>query len=155
MVKSGVKWWKRGQPKVLMGEFQHTIDEKGRLFIPAKLREELGKPFYISKGLDGCLFVYDEKQWQLFEDKLNALPMSLKGARDFKRFFFSGATEGSYDKQGRVLLPPNLRQYAFLVKDVVIVGVGNRAEIWAAEKWSAYSQEAAEVLAEQLTDLGI
>lgn len=140
---------------MLMGEFQHTVDEKGRLFMPAKLREDLGKEFYISKGLDGCLFVYDKEQWQLFEDKLNALPMSKKEARDLRRYFFAGATEGSCDKQGRVMLPPTLRQHAGISKDVVIVGVGNRAEIWAAERWNTYSQESAEVLAEKLTDLGI
>ena len=140
---------------MLMGEFQHTVDEKGRLFMPAKLREDLGKEFYISKGLDGCLFVYDKEQWQLFEDKLNALPMSKKEARDLRCYFFAGATEGSCDKQGRVMLPPTLRQHAGISKDVVIVGVGNRAEIWAAERWNTYSQESAEVLAEKLTDLGI
>ena len=140
---------------MLMGEYQHTLDEKGRLFMPAKLREALGKVFYISKGLDGCLFVYDQEQWQLFENKLNALPMSKKEARDLRRYFFAGATEGSCDKQGRVMLPPLLRLHAGIAKDVVIVGVGNRAEIWAAERWHTYTQESAEVLAEKLTDLGI
>lgn len=140
---------------MLMGEYQHTIDDKGRLFMPARLREELGQHFYISKGLDGCLFVYDEEQWQQFEAKLNALPMSMKGARDFKRFFFSGATEGCCDKQGRISLPLNLREHAALAKDVVIVGVGNRAEIWAKERWQAYSLDSVEGMAEQLVDLGI
>jgi MraZ protein len=154
MGKSGAKWGKEGT-QMLMGEFQHTVDEKGRLFMPAKLREGLGSTFYISKGLDGCLFVYDKEQWELFESKLNALPLSKKEARDLRRYFFAGATEGSCDKHGRVLLPLNLRQHAGITKDVVIVGVGNRAEIWAADRWTNYSQESAEVLAEKLTDLGI
>ncbi len=140
---------------MLMGEFQHSIDVKGRLFMPAKMREALGTPFYISKGLDGCLFVYDQEQWQAFENKLNALPLSKKEARDLRRYFFAGAIEGTCDKQGRVMLPANLRQHAGLLKEVVVVGVGNRAEIWAAERWQAYNQESAEVLAEKLTDLGI
>ena len=143
---------------MLMGEFSHSLDEKGRLFMPAKLREELGKRFYISKGLDGCLFVFDEAQWTTFEAKLNALPLARKGARDLKRFFFSGAAEGLCDKQGRVLLPQNLREHAHIQKDVVIVGVGNRAEIWAAEQWNNYCKDAEqtpEALAEQLEDLGI
>jgi len=143
---------------MLMGEFEHSLDEKGRLFFPAKLREALGRHFYISKGLDGCLFVFEEAQWVTFEGKLNALPLARKGARDLKRFFFSGAMEGLCDKQGRVLLPQNLRAYAKIQKEVVIVGVGNRAEIWAAEQWNNYSEAAEqspENLAEQLEDLGI
>ena len=155
MGKSGAKWSKEVRRIMLMGEYQHTIDEKGRLFMPAKLRDDLGKHFYISKGLDGCLFVYDEKQWQLFEAKLNALPVGKKSARDLKRFFFAGASEAECDRQGRILLPLNLRQHAQLTKDVVIVGVGNRAEIWDAAKWQGTSLSSAEDLAEQLEDLGI
>ncbi len=89
---------------MLMGEFQHAIDDKGRLFMPAKLRDSLGKVFYVCKGLDGCLFVYDKDHWKAFEEKLNSLPLAMKNARELKRFFFSGATEGVCDKQGRVLL---------------------------------------------------
>ena len=142
---------------MLMGEFQHNLDAKGRLFMPVKLREALGTKFVLTKGLDGCLFVYDLEQWRLLEAKLNSLPMTRKGARDFNRFFFGGA-EGECDKQGRVLLPVNLREFAGLDKNAVIVGVGNRAEIWDAERWNAYNEENAEdvgELAEQLADLDL
>ena len=143
---------------MLMGEFQHNLDAKGCLFMPVKLREALGTKFVLTKGLDGCLFVYDLEQWRLLEAKLNSLPMTRKGARDFNRFFFGGAAEGEYDKQGRVLLPVNLREFAGLDKNAVIVGVGNRAEIWDAERWNAYNEENAEdvgELAEQLADLDL
>lgn len=143
---------------MLLGEYEHTLDSKGRLAMPAKLREALGNKFIITKGLDGCLFVYDMEQWQKLEAKLAGLPMRRKTARDFTRFLFGGACEGECDKQGRVLLPLNLRRHAGLEKDAVIVGVGNRAEIWDAARWAAYNEESAEdvnELAEQLADLGI
>ena len=107
---------------MLMGEYQHTIDVKGRLFMPAKLRETLGGSFIISKGLDGCLFVYDKDEWHKLELKLNALPMTNKNARTFSRFFFSGAAEVECDKQGRVLLPASLRTFAGLEKNAVKFG---------------------------------
>ena len=141
---------------MLLGEYEHSIDTKGRIAVPAKLRESLGTRFMITKGLDGCLFVYDMEQWQLLENKLAALPMSRKTARDFTRFLFGGACEAECDKQGRVLFP--VRRYANLDKDAVIVGVGSRAEIWDAAKWQQYNEESAEdvsELAEQLADLGI
>lgn len=143
---------------MLLGEYEHTLDVKGRLAVPAKLREALGSRFIITKGLDGCLFVYDMEQWRLLESKLAALPMSRKTARDFTRFLFGGACEGECDRQGRVLLPANLRRYAGLDKDAVIVGVGSRAEIWDAQRWAEYNEGNAEdvgALAEQLADLGI
>lgn len=99
---------------MLLGEYEHTLDAKGRLAMPAKLRESLGSKFIITKGLDGCLFVYDMEQWHKLEQKLAALPMSRKTARDFTRFLFGGACEGECDKQGRVLLPANLRRHAGL-----------------------------------------
>lgn len=148
----------RGAKAMLLGEYEHSIDTKGRIAMPAKLREALGAHFMITKGLDGCLFVYDEKEWQQLEVKLAALPMSRKTARDFTRFLFGGAFEAECDKQGRVLLPPNLRRYAGLTKDAVIVGVGNHAEIWDTAKWQQYNEESADdvnELAEQLADLGI
>lgn len=143
---------------MLLGEYEHTLDPKGRLAMPAKLRESLGGKFIITKGLDGCLFVYDMQQWQLLEAKLSSLPMSRKTARDFTRFLFGGACEGECDKQGRVLIPANLRSHAGLEKNVVIVGVGTRAEIWDADRWNRYNEESSEDvndLAEQLADLGI
>ena len=143
---------------MLLGEYEHTLDIKGRLAMPAKLREALGNKFIITKGLDGCLFVYDMEEWHKVEAKLAALPMSRKTARDFTRFLFGGACEGECDKHGRVLLPANLRRHAGLEKDAVIVGVGSRAEIWDAQRWAAYNEESSEdvnELAEQLADLGI
>lgn len=143
---------------MLLGEYEHSIDPKGRLAMPAKLREGLGAKFIITKGLDGCLYVYDMEQWSLLEQKLATLPMSRKTARDFTRFFFGGACEGECDKQGRVLLPANLRNHAKLDKEAVIIGAGNHAEIWDAETWRAYNEANAEDvndLAEQLADLGI
>lgn len=143
---------------MLMGEYQHTIDVKGRLFMPAKLRETLGGSFIISKGLDGCLFVYDKDEWHKLELKLNALPMTNKNARTFSRFFFSGAAEVECDKQGRVLLPASLRTFAGLEKNAVIVGVGSRAEIWDAARWQEYSAvnaEDADAVAAQLADMDI
>ena len=141
---------------MLLGEYEHSIDTKGRIAMPAKLREGLGGKFIITKGLDGCLFVYAMDEWQRVEQKLASLPMSRKTART--RFLFGGACEGECDKQGRVLLPANLRRYAGLERDAVIVGVGSRAEIWDAAKWQQYNEESAEdvnELAEQLADLGI
>lgn len=143
---------------MLLGEYEHSIDTKGRIAMPAKLREGLGVKFIITKGLDGCLFVYSMDEWQRVEQKLASLPMSRKTARDFTRFLFGGACEAECDKQGRVLLPANLRRYAALERDAVIVGVGSRAEIWDAVKWQQYNEESAEdvnELAEQLADLGI
>lgn len=143
---------------MLLGEYEHSIDTKGRIAMPAKLREGLGVKFIITKGLDGCLFVYSMDEWQRVEHKLASLPMSRKTARDFTRFLFGGACEAECDKQGRVLLPANLRRYAALERDAVIVGVGSRAEIWDAAKWQQYNEESAEdvnELAEQLADLGI
>ncbi|MCD7975255.1 MAG: division/cell wall cluster transcriptional repressor MraZ [Phascolarctobacterium sp.] len=144
---------------MLLSEYRHTLDTKGRMAMPAKLREELGKRFVITEGLDGCLFVYNMEQWQLLNTKLANLPqLSRKDARDFIRVFFAGACESECDKQGRILIPPNLRQHASLGKDVIIIGVGSRAEIWNAQKWHEYRKNIAEdvnMLAEQLADLGI
>lgn len=143
---------------MLLGEYEHTLDPKGRLAMPSKLRESLGAHFIITKGLDGCLFVYDMEQWHLLEEKLGSLPMSRKTARDFTRFLFAGACESECDKQGRILLPQNLRKHAGLEKDAVIVGVGKRAEIWDAQRWADYNEASSEdvnELAEQLADLGI
>lgn len=141
-----------------MGEYLHTIDSKGRLIIPAKFREALGDKFITTKGLDNCLFLYPQDEWQNFEEKLKKLPISQPNARAFVRFFFSGAAECEFDKQGRILLPANLREYAALDKDVVVVGVMSRIEIWDAERWKEYSSEAEsnyEKAAESLVDLGI
>ena len=120
---------------MLLGEFNHSIDEKGRLIIPAKLRDDLGDSFVICNGLEGCLFVYSQEEWNKFVAELETLPRMSKDARIFKRYFFGSASEGSFDKQGRVLVPPSLRKAAGLEKDVVLVGVQDRIEIWDKALW--------------------
>jgi MraZ protein len=139
-----------------MGEYQHTIDDKNRLIIPSKFREGLGDKFVMTKGLDNCLFVYPLEEWEKLEQKLKALPFTKSDARAFVRFFFSGASECELDKQGRVLVPQVLKDHAQLKKDVVIIGVSSRVEVWSKEVWERYSQEAQqdyEAIAENLTDL--
>ncbi|PKM86269.1 MAG: cell division/cell wall cluster transcriptional repressor MraZ [Firmicutes bacterium HGW-Firmicutes-12] len=140
------------------GEYQHGIDEKGRMIVPAKFREVLGEMFMITKGLDSCLFVYPQTEWKILENKLKNLPFTNKDARAFARFFFSGAGECETDKQGRILINGNLREYAGIIKDVVIIGVGGRIEIWAKEIWEKYSQETEktyEELAEKMMELDL
>jgi MraZ protein len=141
---------------MFMGEYQHTIDDKNRLIIPSKFREELGDEFVMTKGLDNCLFIYPQEEWKKLEQKLIALPFTKADARAFVRFFFSGASECGLDKQGRVLVPQILKEHAKLLKDVVIIGVSSRVEVWSREVWERYSQEAEkdyESIAENLTDL--
>jgi MraZ protein len=140
---------------MFMGEYQHTSDEKGRVAIPARLREELGEKFVITRGLDQCLFVYPLEEWSKLEGKLKSLPFTKKDARAFTRMFFSGAIEAELDKQGRVLIPQHLRDYARVIKDVRIIGVSNRVELWGEEVWMEYIREAGaayEEIAETLTD---
>ncbi|KKM12280.1 cell division protein MraZ [Clostridiales bacterium PH28_bin88] len=143
---------------MFMGEFQHSIDEKGRMIVPARFRDGLGDHFVITKGLDNCLFVYPMEEWLVLEEKLRALPFTKADARAFVRFFLSGATECELDRQGRILLPANLREYAQLDKDVVVIGVSSRVEIWSKVVWEEYSLKASqeyEGLAEKVVDLGI
>jgi len=120
-----------------MGQYNHTIDTKGRLIVPSKFRELLGDEFVVSKGMDGCLFVYADADWTAFEQKLTSLPLINKEARKFARFFLAGASQVEVDKQGRILIASNLREFAGLDKDVVLVGVGSRIEIWSLEKWES------------------
>jgi MraZ protein len=131
-----------------MGEYHHSIDNKGRLIIPSKFREDLGEVFIITRGLDQCLFGYPLSEWKILEDKLKGLPLTKKDARAFTRFFFSGATESELDKQGRVNLPTPLLQYAKLEKDCVILGVSNRIEIWSKQIWEDYFIQSEESFAE-------
>ena len=121
---------------MFMGEYNHTIDAKGRLIIPSKFRELLGEEFVLTKGLDGCLSIYPMDEWKAFEEKLRALPLTNKNARTFTRFFVAGATNCELDKQGRILVPQTLREFAGLEKDVVLTGNLNRIEVWSKEKWS-------------------
>lgn len=147
-----------GELFMFMGEFQHSLDNKGRLIFPAKFREELGEKFIATKGLDNCLFVYGPEEWAILENKLQQLPMTKPEVRAFVRFFFAGAAELVWDKQGRVLLPPNLREYAQLDRDVVVIGVATRIEIWSKESWAAYNEKISPTvtqIAETLADLGI
>ena len=120
---------------MFMGEYNHTIDQKGRLIIPSRFRELLGEEFVLTKGLDGCLCAYPKKEWEAFEDKLRTLPLTDKNARTFSRFFVSGACTCELDKQGRILVPQTLREFACLDKDVVLAGNLNRVEIWSKEAW--------------------
>lgn len=139
-----------------MGEYNHTIDTKGRLIIPSKFREALGEEFVVTKGLDGCLFVYDNKEWAAFEEKLKSLPLTNKDARQFVRFFLAGATMAEVDKQGRILVPSVLREFAGLEKEVVLIGVASRVEIWSKERWeNAASYEDMEEIAEHMAELGL
>lgn len=141
-----------------MGEFQHTIDDKGRITIPVKFREGLGSSFVLTRGLDHCLFVYPRSEWETLESKLKALPMTRADARAFVRFFFSGATECELDRQGRILIPGALREYAGLAKDCVVIGVSNRVEIWDEASWRAYAESASgsfAEIAEKLVDLDL
>ncbi|AIQ70453.1 division/cell wall cluster transcriptional repressor MraZ [Paenibacillus graminis] len=140
---------------MFMGEYQHSIDDKGRIIIPAKFRDMLGTSFVATRGLDTCLFVYPMEEWGIMEQKLKSLSLMKSDARAFSRFFFSGATECVWDKQGRVNLPVNLRQYAKLDKDCVILGVSNRVEIWNKELWEQYFEQSEETfneIAEKLVD---
>ena len=134
MVDSGEKWGMQ----VFIGEYHHTIDEKGRIIIPSKFREELGNSFVITRGIEDCLFVYSLEAWEKIVDKLSALPFTRKDARTFNRFFMSGATDVELDKQGRVNVSAPLIDYAKLKKDCVIIGTGDRLEIWSQESWGSF-----------------
>ena len=140
---------------MFMGEYNHTIDPKGRVIIPAKFRDSLGEQFVVTQGLDGCLFVYDDIEWRAFEEKLKTLPITNKEARAFVRFFLAGAADVEVDKQGRILLPSVLRDHAKLIKDVVFVGVGSRVEIWSKENWEGTKQfDDMDEIAEHMQNLG-
>jgi MraZ protein len=140
---------------MLMGEYNHTLDNKGRVIVPARLREELGDNFIITRGLDNCLFLYPMEEWLALENKLKGLPFTKAEARAFTRMFFSGASELEIDKQGRVLIPPVLREHAGLKKELIFLGVSSRAEIWSKENWEEYSDKSNlsfEQVAEKMVD---
>mgnify|MGYP000902033923 FL=1 len=143
---------------MFIGEYQHIIDVKGRVIMPAKFREGLGEKFVLTKGLDHCLFAYPNEEWGILEKKLRSLPLTSKDARAFIRFFFAGACECELDKQGRILIPANLREYAGLEKDVVIIGVSTRVEIWSKDRWDEYNSASNldhEAIVERMAELGI
>lgn len=142
---------------MFIGEYQHAIDKKNRIVIPSKLREQIGSTFIITKGLDGCLYAYPMDEWKLLEEKLKRLPLTSRDARAFVRFFFSGANEVIMDKQGRVLIPQNLIEYAHINKEIVSIGVDTRIEIWSKEKWDEYNNSNIDFdeIAEKMNELGI
>ncbi len=141
---------------MFMGEYNHTIDEKGRMIIPSKFRDALGASFVITRGMDGCIYAYPDEEWEKFEEKLSSLPQTVnKDARKFARYFLSGAAMVELDKQGRILIPQNLREHADLKKDVVVAGVLGRVEIWSRERWIAYNEyDDVEILASKMDEYG-
>ena len=159
MVESGELFGrhiKRRCFSMFMSEYNHSIDAKGRVIVPAKFREALGDEFVVTKGLDGCLFVFPKDEWKAFEEKLKSLPMSNKDARKFVRFLLAGAATVELDKQGRILIPTVLREFAGLEKDVVVVGVGSRVEIWDKSRWDeATTFSDMDEIAEHMSDLGL
>ena len=141
---------------MFMGEYSHTIDSKGRLIVPSKFRENLGDEFVVTKGLDGCLFVYSQDEWKNIEEKFKQVSLTTKDARKFSRFFFAGAATVEVDKQGRILLPSVLREFAGLEKDIVSVGVLSRIEIWSKDKWQESNEyDDMDEIAEHMADLGL
>lgn len=138
------------------GEYSHNIDAKGRMIVPSKFREQLGDTFVATKGLDECLFIYSNEEWARIEERFRDLPLTSKNARKFLRFFFAGAIDCEVDKQGRILIPANLREYAGLEKEIVSVGVFSRVEIWSKERWqSDNTYEDMNEIAEQMAELGL
>jgi MraZ protein len=147
-----------GGEHMFRGEFQHSLDAKGRVIIPSRLRESLGDRFVVTRGMDKCLFVYPAARWTRLEQQLSKQPFTRKDYRDFNRLFFSGAMEIEPDKQGRVLIPQYLREYAEIDKDVMIVGVADRVEIWDVAGWKKFFDETDKnyaALAEKLVDFDL
>ena len=140
---------------MFMGEYNHTIDAKGRLIVPSKFREQLGEAFVVTKGLDGCLYIYTEADWESVSENLKSLPPN-KNSRQLVRFLMSGAERVEVDKQGRILVPTTLRDYAKLEKDVVLAGVAGKIEVWNKESWLGETAcEDIDDIAEQMADLGL
>ncbi|WP_342389011.1 division/cell wall cluster transcriptional repressor MraZ [Salinicoccus bachuensis] len=143
---------------MFMGEFKHQLDAKGRLIVPSKFRDALNGQFIITRGLDQCLFGYTLEEWAQIENRMSSLPLTKKDARKFMRMFFSGATEVEVDKQGRINIPTNLREYADLTKECTVIGVSHRIEIWSTEKWESFYEESEshyEDIAEELIDFDL
>ena len=138
---------------MLMGEYHHTIDDKGRLILPAKFRDDLGDSFVITRGLETCLFVYPMKEWEKITKRLNTLPFTKKNARSFSRFILSGATVTEFDRQGRINITSPLISYADIKKECVIIGVGDRLEVWASEKWNEFYDNNKDAMSEIAEDL--
>ena len=133
---------------MLMGEFHHNLDDKGRIIVPSRLREELGENIIVTRGLENCLFIYSENEWAKVVSKLKTLPFTKKDARSFTRMFLSGATNAEFDKQGRIKIAIPLLEYAELEKECVIIGVNDRLEIWSKERWNSFMNVASENLSD-------
>jgi len=144
VVKSGEKWG----IFMFMGEYHHSIDEKGRIIIPSKFRNELGESFIVTRGIENCLFVYSLPEWEKIVTKLKSLPFTKKDARNFTRFFLSGATTVEFDKQGRINIQSPLASYAKLEKECVVVGVNDRLEIWSLDSWNKFFEDNQENLSD-------
>jgi MraZ protein len=141
------------------GEYLHSIDRKGRIILPAKFREAAKsnfiERFFVTRGLDKCLFMFSEEEWRSQEGKFKSIPFTKQEARTFNRLYFSGAVEVNADRQGRILLPQYLKDFAEIKKDVMLVGVSNRIEIWAKDKWQEFygnSRQSFEAIAEKLIE---
>ena len=141
------------------GEFEHSIDRKGRLILPAKFREvaknQFVEKFFVTRGLDKCLFMFSEEEWGIQENKFKTMSFTKQQSRTFNRLLFSGAVEVNFDKQGRILLPQYLKDFAGIKKDVIVVGVSNRIELWAKDSWHDFysnSRQSFEEIAEKLMD---
>lgn len=142
---------------MFMGEYQHSLDNKNRISVPAKFREKLGREFIMAKGLEGCIYVFTTEQWEVLANKLKELPFTDKDANAFVRFIFSGACEIEMDKQGRALIPQNLIEYAHINKEIVSIGVCTRIEIWSKENWNSYNNDNIDYdkIAEKMAYIGI
>lgn len=143
---------------MFIGEYQHSVDQKGRVAIPAKFRATLKKGAVVTKGLDKCLFLYPKKDWEELAKKISSLPISQKDARDFGRFLLAGAMDVDIDKQGRINLPGYLKDYAHIKNNAVVAGLYNRLEIWNKKDWETYKGSAEKDsadIAEHLSNLGV
>lgn len=123
------------------GEYNHTLDAKGRLIVPSKVREELGSQFVITKAFDQCLYIFPTESWENFVSKINGLPASKEQVRKVQRRFIGSSWDCEMDKQGRFLIPPKLREYAQITKEVVLIGLSDRLEVWGLEKWKEYCEK--------------
>ncbi len=147
-----------GKYTMFIGEYSHSLDDKGRLAIPVKFRRELAKGAVVTRGLDNCLFLYSKNEWQKLAEKLAALPISQANSRAFARLMLAGAMDVELDKQGRIIIPEYLRQFAQLRKNIVVAGLLNRLEFWDSDNWKAYKsqteKESGEI-AERMAELGV
>ena len=143
---------------MLIGEYKHNLDTKKRLAIPSKFRKELGDGAVLTKGLDGCLFIFPSKNWAPFAEMLGGLSIGKQDTRSFARLFLSGAVEVEFDSLGRILIPDNLKKFASLNKSIVIAGLFNRLEIWDEAKWNKHKNDLeknSDKIAEKLGELGL